>query len=1010
MDDSVAAHRAGQIDIEISVARGAEVRTSRTTVSTQSDEKSSLTALPAFTLAQSPNFIWPQSSSQFIPGEEFCRRIDNAYSVMLTWRRNIFLLPSGSHGKDFVAEQARLFDAFGNATTLECVALKAALVMPALLLQKPSATSKTKNNNEHLGRRLTLWREGRISELVAEVNTIQSHLVARLRADDTVEAGNRLASRFDKLISNGRVRAAIRLLSQDGSGMPLDMDAIIPETDHAPSQRVRDVLKEKHPPGRSVELHAVLPREESDLTPHPVLFEGLDADAIRRAALRTEGAAGLSGIDAAGWRRMCCSFGRASSDLCGALALTARRICSDLLDPSLLDAYTANRLIPLDKCPGVRPIGVSKVVRRIIGKAIMRILNPIVAECTGSVQLCAGLQAGCETGVHALRSLFDEPTTEGVLLVDASNAFNTLNRHLTLLNAQVVCPPMARLLLNTYRQPSRLVTPSGEMLLSREGTTQGDPVAMAMYAIGVAPLIWRLEAPGTQQIWFADDSAAGTRLIALRRWWDLLRDIGPAYGYYPNSVKTWLVVKPSHFNTAQKIFGDLEVQISTKGRPYLGGAIGSRDFVSQFVKQKVEGWVDEIRCLTRISSTQPHAAFTAFTHGVSAKWIYMSRVVPNIGELLQPVEDAVRHHLLPALTGRHSFSEVERKLFALPARLGGLGICNAVSEADLAHQASLKVSEPLCALVALQKTGLENTAEEQQKVKTILRKEKRARDAAQQVDLLTHLPESSRRAVELATEKGASAWLTALPLVELGFHLNKSEFRDGLCLRYNWPLPYLPSHCVCGKALSVDHALSCAVGGLPSQRHNHVRDFIATLLTEVAWNVGVEPPLLPLTGELLRYRSSNTEDRARLDIEAYGFWGTAQERALFDIRVFNPFARSNEQSTLSATYRKHELAKVREYEGRVREVERASFTPLVLAATGGMAPRATVFFKRLCDLLAEKRGDNYSKTITYARAKITFCLLRDAIACLRGARSAKGRFGHFASSVGVAVAESRVQM
>ena len=167
---------------------------------------------------------------------------------------------------------------------------------------------------------------------------------------------------------------------------------------------------------------------------------------------------------------------------------------------------------------------------------------------------------------------------------------------------------------------------------------------------------------------------------------------------------------------------------------------------------------------------------------------------------------------------------------------------------------------------------------------------------------------------------------------------------------------------------------------------------------------------MPLTGELLRYRSSNTEDRARLDIEAYGFWGTAQERALFDIRVFNPFARSNEQSTLSATYRKHELAKVREYEGRVREVERASFTPLVLAATGGMAPRATVFFKRLCDLLAEKRGDNYSKTITYARAKITFCLLRDAIACLRGARSAKGRFGHFASSVGVAVAESRVQM
>ena len=121
---------------------------------------------------------------------------------------------------------------------------------------------------------------------------------------------------------------------------------------------------------------------------------------------------------------------------------------------------------------------------------------------------------GCETGVHVLRSLFNDSTTEGVLLVDAQNAFNALNRHLTLLNAQVVCPPMARLLLNTYRQPAWLVTPSGETLLFREGTTQGDPVEMAMYAIGVAPLIRRLYSPDTRQIWFADDSAAGSLLVA----------------------------------------------------------------------------------------------------------------------------------------------------------------------------------------------------------------------------------------------------------------------------------------------------------------------------------------------------------------------------------------------------------------------------------------------------------------------------------------------------------------
>ena len=217
--------------------------------------------------------------------------------------------------------------------------------------------------------------------------------------------------------------------------------------------------------------HSVIPTSP----PHPVLFDSIDGDAIRRAALRTEGAAGLSGIDATGWRHLCCSFGGASSVLCNALAISARRLCTGLLDPCLLVAYTANRLIPLDKCPGVRPIGISEVVRRIIEKAIMHVLNPIVAACTGPVQLCAGLQAGCEAGVHALRSLFTDADTEGVLLVDASNAFNALNRRVTLLNSQVVCPPMALLLINTYRTPAQLVTPLGEMILSTEGTTV-DPI------------------------------------------------------------------------------------------------------------------------------------------------------------------------------------------------------------------------------------------------------------------------------------------------------------------------------------------------------------------------------------------------------------------------------------------------------------------------------------------------------------------------------------------------------
>ena len=91
-----------------------------------------------------------------------------------------------------------------------------------------------------------------------------------------------------------------------------------------------------------------------------------------------------------------------SNDLCSALAACARRICTTYVDPSGLMAYTACRLIPLDKCPGVRPIGIGEVVRRIIGKAIMKTTKCFLRNAVGCIQLCAGHDAGCEAAVHAM--------------------------------------------------------------------------------------------------------------------------------------------------------------------------------------------------------------------------------------------------------------------------------------------------------------------------------------------------------------------------------------------------------------------------------------------------------------------------------------------------------------------------------------------------------------------------------------------------------------------------------
>ena len=135
-----------------------------------------------------------------------------------------------------------------------------------------------------------------------------------------------------------------------------------------------------------------------------------------------------------------------------------------------------------------KTIGIGETVRRIIGQATARVLSNDIQAAAGPLQLCAGHQSGCESAIHAMRQVFDSSETEAIILVDAKNTFNSLNRQVTLRNIHHLCPSLSRILINTYREDIRLFM-NGETLLSQEGTTQGDPLATAMYAIAVNPLI-----------------------------------------------------------------------------------------------------------------------------------------------------------------------------------------------------------------------------------------------------------------------------------------------------------------------------------------------------------------------------------------------------------------------------------------------------------------------------------------------------------------------------------------
>ena len=753
---------------------------------TDSNGPGHMTTLPEYATVQLDRFTLGP-----LGGEAGSSAINDAYAEAVHYRPNAFEVPNGSAGRAFVAQLSKYLLCFGNAGSFEGQALKVAMVFQQLLLQRPFRSSSMANA-KCLQRRLDTWQQGDLGQLLHECRTIQSQLEKQEKRQQSRESDS--ARHFASLVETGKLGSALRQLSDGPSGGIHYLDDVIGDAS------VRDILKDKHPQAEPLHLDAVIPGQ-APAPPHSVLFESLTREVVRRAALHTQGAAGPSGVDADSWRRMCTSFGECSDELCDALAKCARRLAT-YVDPTSLEAYVAYRLIPLDKKPGVRPIGIGEVMRRILGKAILRLTNQDIKEAAGSLQLCAGQENGIEAAIHAMHDVFQDEETEGILLADASNAFNRLNRAVCLRNVQHLCPSLAPTVINSYRQPARLFV-GGECIMSSEGTTQGDPIAMPMYAIGVVPLLQSIATEGAVQAWFADDSGAGGKVLKLCQWWDSLTEKGPSFGYLLNAAKSVLLVKPQHYHKAVEVFAGTGVDIRMDGCRHLGAALGSPEFITRYLQQKAEAWVQEVSRLTEIAATQPQAPYSVFVLGLEHKWTFLSRVMSDVDAAMAPVEAAVVDDLIPALSGR-PVSLVERELLALPCRHEGMGLTKPTSLGSQ-YISSRRVSAPISCRIA-------------QQVRAIKRKvasDGRNGSKAEATILPASLEPEMQHVISLASKKGSSSWLTCRPLARHGFSLSKGEFQDAICLRYNWLPPRLPSSWCCGRKFDISHALSCPTGGFP---------------------------------------------------------------------------------------------------------------------------------------------------------------------------------------------------
>ena len=588
-----------------------------------------------------------------------------------------------------------------------------------------------------------------------------------------------------------------------------------------------------------------------------------------------------------------------------------------------------------------------------------------------------------------MKEIFAAEETEGLLLIDASNAFNVISRPATLWNCRVLWPRCSVFLFNSYRGFAVIIVKSFQadgrkgkrapfLLLSREGTTQRCPLAMLQYAVGILPLITRLKDPSKhKQNWYADDSACAGSLVHIKDWLTLLLHHGPGFGYFAEPTKSVIVVKEPLLETARNLFSDLEVDVVTASR-FLGGCVGNEEEIHQYVRSKVDLWTKHVERLAQAARAYPQSCYAAFTRSLSCEWAFLQRVVGDCDEEYVPLRDVVKTIFIPSVLGREVL-EQEHELFELPVKNGGLAFSDPVKAAGPAFSLSKKATELLQEAVC---TGVDaDVAAHHTHCVSILSTaaaKRKADQASSSERLRANLPAPQQRTLNRIVKGSASAWLTVLPLQADGYDMSATQFRDQLAIRYHREPAGLPSTCDgCGAPFSLQHGLDCAKGGLVKRGHDDVRDNDARL-ADMAWGgVSVEPIMIP---EIDRRGRS----QLRADWMARGVWESGRV-AFFDNRIVDADAPSYTNISWEAVANRAANAKKTKY-NPAAEGLRGTFTPLVCSTDGVLHREYRAYQIRLASRLATKWQRPYSVVMKWVKLRMQFAVFRAVDLRLRGTR------------------------
>ena len=166
-------------------------------------------------------------------------------------------------------------------------------------------------------------------------------------------------------------------------------------------------------------------------------------DVVAAVAGRLSGGASPGGTDLVSLQHWLLRFGAASRELRLIVAEFGEWICNGRPLWAAYCAMMSGGLIALEKCPGIRPVGIGETWRRLLEKCLLRVTGQEAKAACGTEQLAGGLEAGIEGAIHSMRLLWEQHSQEeewGFLLIDTRNAFNEENRTIMIWDVQHACP------------------------------------------------------------------------------------------------------------------------------------------------------------------------------------------------------------------------------------------------------------------------------------------------------------------------------------------------------------------------------------------------------------------------------------------------------------------------------------------------------------------------------------------------------------------------------------------